>query len=191
VSFSANHFLLRCGLGLWLLLTPLLGGLLVMLHDTTLPIGPVAPVQSSDHWTALHILATQCPCSERILKQLLKRGALTQIREKVALVDGSAEIAEKIRGRGFEVECLSPTELEKRYGQAAAPLLIVHNREGRAVYAGAYSVRPQLPSQDLQIFRQLQSGVSVAAMPPQGCAVSSSIQQRIDPLGLKYGQWRK
>jgi len=182
--------ILRSALAMWVGVSLVLGALLILLHDGPLPVGAVDPEKPSGRWSVLHILAMQCPCSDNILPHLLDRQALADVTETIVLVDGNEGLAQRFRRRGYRVECLLSRELEERYGQAAAPLLIVRDPRGNAAYAGAYSARPQQPPQDLEIIRQLRAGKTVRGLAVSGCAVSRALQRRVDPLKLKYGNWR-
>lgn len=183
-------YLQRLGLALWAVLTPLLGGTLLMLHESPLPVRTPLQGTPAPRWSVLHLLAARCPCSARVLISLLNRGARPDVAEKIVLVEGTLEQARAIAERGFAVDCPGSEELEPRYGQSGAPLLVVHDLQGRAVYAGAYSPRPEWPSQDGEILNRLLAGQAVNPLRPQGCAVSRSLQKRLDPLGLKYGNGR-
>jgi hypothetical protein len=47
-----------------------------------------------------------------------------------------------------------------------------------------------MPPADLAILADAQAGEALASMPILGCAVSRDLQDRLDPLGIKYSLWR-
>lgn len=137
---------------------------------------------------SLHVLDLRCPCSMRIVQSLICRKALSNEFEKVLLVDNRDEIAEKLRLAGFQVEELSRDEIFRNYGFESAPMLVVTDSDSRIAYAGGYTSRKQgLDIDDVEIIRSIRSGVPLENKPVFGCAVSRELQQKLDPLGIKYG----
>lgn len=178
-------------LGLWILLSLVLGGALAFAHDVRLPVllAPSGPAQGV--WTAQHLLATRCRCSRSILEHLRRRGALPQWSETITLVEqGTSEPLRVLQEGGFQVTQISAAELEEMCGQAAVPLLIVRDPQGETRYTGAYAASTEAPAQDLAIFAQLRSGQAVPLLSISGCAVGRNLQRQIDPLGLKTGDWK-
>ena len=81
---------------------------------------------------------------------------------------------------------IEPPELAARYGLEAAPVFVVADPEGELRYVGGYTTRKQgLDNRDLAIITELRAGHDQRELPLFGCAVSRSLQQLLDPLGLR------
>ena len=153
---------------------------------------------TADRWIVLHVLYEDCRCSARVLDHLLSRRAEPGETERIVLVstrwgaEPSEERAEdgalaaRIEAAGFELERTSPEALESRYGIQAAPLLVVSDPTGRVRYVGGYTDRKQsVAIRDREILHDLRQGGSVEALPVFGCAVSKTLGESVDPLGLR------
>lgn len=137
-------------------------------------------------WRALHVLYTRCRCSQRILSGLFARRPLPQVSERIVLVGEHAEYERAARRAGFEVDVLTPEQLVARYGAHAAPLFVVADPDDRLRYVGGYTERKQgLATRDVAILTALTAGSDAAELPLFGCAVSSSLRNLLDPLGLR------
>ncbi|MEL6107866.1 MAG: hypothetical protein AAFU85_17715 [Planctomycetota bacterium] len=138
---------------------------------------------------AHHFLYGECPCSRRVLDQLLERHALSGVDETIVLVDGPAALVTEASNLGYRVDLVAAAELEHRYGVVSSPLLVVTDASERLLYSGGYTDRKQgFAIRDTEILRKLRSGEHVSPLPVFGCATSRELQARIDPLGLKYEQ---
>ncbi|WP_224246134.1 hypothetical protein [Hyalangium gracile] len=134
----------------------------------------------------LHVLASGCRCSQRVLEHLLLRGPQPSYAEKVLLIGRDEGIGERLTARGFGFESISSEELKARYAIEGAPLMLVLGDEGRLEYSGGYSRRRQGTLEDVAILRAVESGGRPGALPLYGCALSRELQREVDPLGLKY-----
>jgi hypothetical protein len=194
-------------LGTWGVGLVVVGAFLMAGHLVALPSPAIAgdrlratllarPQADQGHWSATHVLYEGCGCSNRVLSRLVGRGARHDLVETVAYVHdggGPAAVAAlqatqaRIQNAGFHFEALTPLELERRYQVESAPLLLVADAQGRAHYIGGYTDRSGGKQiNDVEIIGKLLGGERVAVLPVFGCAVSSRVQQAIDPLGLKY-----
>jgi hypothetical protein len=153
------------------------------------------PGVTQGRWSAHHVLYQSCGCSQRVLAHLLERQARPDLTETIVYVrDPGASNATELaalraqaRRAGFGFEPSTPAELEQRYAVESAPFLLVGDRSGEVRYAGGYTVRSGSNQiEDTDIIDKLEAGRAMAALPVFGCAVSSRVQQAIDPLGLKY-----
>lgn len=154
----------------------------VKLSDTT--YGGATP-----HWLALHVLYADCPCSIRIMKQVVQREPNEGIRERVVLIGENDELAQSARAKGYEVDCVTPAQLMEQYGLESAPMLVVLDPDRRPQYAGGYTSRKQGPDiQDTAIIEALLAGQNVESLPVYGCAVSNGLKSIVDPLGMKYAK---
>jgi hypothetical protein len=135
---------------------------------------------------AFHFLYGDCPCSRRILKHVLMRSPVAGISERIVFVGKDPEMeAEAIRC-GYEVDVVTPIELQAKYGIESVPLLVVTESTGKILYSGGYTSRKQsLDIHDKEIIEGIARGESMDDFPLYGCAVSKELKSIIDPLGLK------
>jgi hypothetical protein len=181
---------------LWIPTGILLSSLLLVQHLVTLPKPKIdAPLRQSldstlplhrGAWFVLHVLAENCQCSQDVLSHLLSRGPESFLSEKVLFIGKQEPTRSRLLERGFAFESITPEELQMRYRIEGAPVMLVVNRQGEVAYSGGYSATNRGALQDLAIFRALALGTKVKPLPLFGCAVSRELQQRLDPLGLKY-----
>lgn len=193
---------LRAGLGSGLLgawglgVSLVLAGLMVP-HWTPLPRPEAgqaslpALVREADgqRWTSYHVLFGECPCSRGVLEALINRGP-TQTpdqREVLLLVGEAPDLARRIADAGFGSRQLTQAELRTDYGAEAAPLLLIAAPDGRLAYSGGHTTRRRGAAlEDLRLLAELRADRPVRPLPVFGCGVSSELQSRLDPLGLKY-----
>ncbi|MEO1528899.1 MAG: hypothetical protein AAFX06_26055 [Planctomycetota bacterium] len=184
----------------WLAVTGVCVASLTAAHWITLPHPPVgdtlkavvAEDERHDQLRAFHFLYRDCPCSRRVLDDVLDRPSVEGVIERVVLISVSAhDDAETINfPEDFEVDRCTPPELLSRYGVESAPLLVVVRNDGEIVYSGGYTTRKQGPEiRDEEILTALARSESVESLPVYGCAVSEELQQLVDPLRLKYSAW--
>lgn len=142
-----------------------------------------------DRWLALHVLYSECPCSRRIFDHVLTSARPAGISERILLIGEDAEMAAQARAAGFPVEVLGQDALVARYHLTAAPALLIASPEDEIRYLGGYTLRKQGPEiQDVSLIERAQAaGRPLAALPLFGCAVSQSLQDALDPMGIKYG----
>lgn len=152
---------------------------------------------------ALHILLATCPCSQRILTHLLKRGRHPAIAERVVLVFDTPEIPQEflphhkaLLETGFLVEPLSEDALSRTYPVAATPLLVLASADGVLRYVGGYTRRKQSPLiEDGALLQMaffttgsLGPDPNEPPLPVFGCPASARLRATFDPLGLS--NWR-
>jgi hypothetical protein len=200
----------RFALGLWGVGILVVGASLMAGHLVSLPVPKVTdsrlrsslgpgPGVIQGRWSAHHVLYQSCGCSQRVLAHLLERRARPDLVETVVYVrdPSSSDVAErdavsaKVRVAGFGFESSTPAELESRYAVESAPFLLVGDGSGGVRYAGGYTERSGSKQiEDIAIIDGLKAGRKMGALPVFGCAVSSRVQEAIDPLGLKYKRAR-
>jgi len=191
--------LTRIALGLWATLLVAVGSSLTASHWSTLP-GPtaadpalVASVEANrlpseaGQWLALHVLYTECRCSQRIFEDMLASPRPDGVTERVLLIGEDPALAARLEDHGFSLESLTAEALGSRYAITAAPMLVLADPDGEIWYAGGYTDRKQGPViRDRAIIENALSGQRLSSMPLFGCAVSESLQELLDPFGLKY-----
>ena len=154
--------------------------------DTRLAAGVRVLAGDGDGWAMVHVLYTECRCSQRILDHLLASDRPAGVRETVLLVGDDTGVGAKLRARGFRIVAAAGEELATRYGIEGVPLLVVADPAGAVRYSGGYTQRKQGPDiQDLAILRELQADGAAAALPVFGCAISRRLQEIADPLAIK------
>ncbi len=185
VSVSAARWVV----GLWLGLIVVIGGSVTALHFFTLPRQVPTVWSDPGRWTAVHGLASKCPCSNRVIDHLLLRGPYPGVTERVALVDAKPEQFTALLERGFQVDRVTATELEQRYGLTGAPVLVIRRPDASLAYVGGHAATQAARPNDRPILASVVAGQTVAPYPLFGCAVGRSLQRDVDPLNLKYGDW--
>jgi hypothetical protein len=196
----------RLVLGVWAAGILAVGASLMAGHLVSLPVPratdsrlraslAAGPGVAKGRWSAHHVLYQSCGCSQRVLAHLLERRARPDLVETVVYVrdpgaadaTGLAALRAQVQRAGFGFEPSTPAELERRYAVESAPFLLVGGGAGEVLYAGGYTERSGSQQiQDTEIIDRLEAGHPRGALPVFGCAVSSRVQQAIDPLGLKY-----
>jgi hypothetical protein len=135
---------------------------------------------------AFHFLYGDCPCSRRILKHVLARSPVAGSSERIVFVGNDPEMEEEAIQCGYEVDVVTPIELQTKYGIESVPLLVVTESTGEILYSGGYTSRKQsLDIHDKEIIEGIARGESMDDFPLYGCAVSEELKSIIDPLGLK------
>jgi hypothetical protein len=137
-------------------------------------------------WSALHVLAEDCQCSQGVLAHLMLRGPTPGFFEKVLFIGTAEPTRTRLMARGFAFESITPENLQLRYGLEGAPMMVVATPSGDISYSGGYSSTRWGQAEDVAIEQALRQGREVKALPLFGCAVSQALQEQLDPLGLKY-----
>jgi hypothetical protein len=133
------------------------------------------------------VLYAECGCSRGVLEHVAQRAAPPGCDEIVLLVGQDPQAERLCAERGLRCVVLSAEQLAEQYGVEAAPLLLVTDPHGRTRYSGGYTgAKRSLAFQDLALLERLVAGESVAPLPVFGCGVSASLQDALDPFGLKY-----
>jgi hypothetical protein len=175
---------------LWITGIILVGGALTAVHELPLEVStPAREAPATPTWSMVHVLSTKCGCSKRILQHLVGRhvSADADVRERVVLIDATDEWRTQLEGAGFEVEAQDAAQLAQRIGVDAAPTLVVRRPDGSLAYSGAYAPKRGAPPRDLELLARARAGETLDGFPLFGCAVSRELQERSDPLRLKYG----
>ena len=137
------------------------------------------------HWLAVHVLYAGCRCSARVVDHLLQAQAIPDVREIVLWVGQDPDSRARLVAAGYRTLEVAPEELRDRYTIEAAPLLAVLDPSDHARYLGGYTSRKQGPDvQDRTILTALLAGKQPEENPVLGCAVSSGLQNSLNPVGL-------
>ena len=192
-------FLVRVGFAVWAGLLLVIVGTLMVGHWYTLPkpdkddvvlTGALADLrgpEAADSWMAVHVLYTECRCSQRIFDHLFSRELVPGIAERILLVGANSSIEAQAKKSGYGVTVLSPAELREQFALQSAPLLLVTDPKGSIVYSGGYTTRKQGPDiRDVSIITSLMQQQSADELPLYGCGTSTELQAVLDPLGIKY-----
>ncbi|MEL6111128.1 MAG: hypothetical protein AAFU85_34405 [Planctomycetota bacterium] len=139
---------------------------------------------------AFHFLYGDCPCSRRVLDEVIERQPVNGVIERIVVIGDQKTDVQMAEASGFEVDRCAPLEADAKYGVSAAPLLVVTLGDGTILYSGGYTSRKQGPdNQDVRILSSLSRGEEVENLPVYGCAVSEDLKQLVDPFRLKYSSW--
>jgi hypothetical protein len=198
VAWQLGRLGARLLLLVWAATMLLVGAILLASHWLALPAPAVddpllqrALAQLDDRgrgrWQLVHVLYSECRCSQRTLDYLASRPTPEGAVERLLLVGHDEERASKARSRGLWVEEISADELEQRFHIESVPLLVIVDPTGVLRYVGGYTLRQQgLDYQDLEILTQLRQNHATHSLPIYGCAVSRQLQSYLDPIGVKY-----
>jgi hypothetical protein len=184
---SLGSIAAKIGLVAWMSGVVVMGAALTALHEVPLPVPSVERAAPAAAFRIRHGLSAMCPCSQRVMKWLERRGAVAGVDEQVLILDGDEATAAPLRERGYQVSLVDDAGMAAA-GIHAAPSLVIFRPDGEVAYAGAYAPRPQMDPIDLVLLDRARKGEIVASMPLLGCAMSRSLQERLDPLHLKYGR---
>lgn len=142
--------------------------------------------ESLRQWNTLHVLYANCPCSMQVANEILSGPPEADVKETIVLVGNDADLEKRAQSLGFQFESLTQEGLKLKYGLEAAPCLLITTREYRPCYIGGYTSRKRGPDNQYKtIIRALKNGQVVDSYPIFGCAISKSLQQEFDPLGIK------
>jgi hypothetical protein len=139
-------------------------------------------------WTAIHVLYSECRCSQRIVDHLRASERPADLHELVMLVGDDREqaLASGLTARGFTVASLSPDQLASRFGIEGAPTFALVDPTRTVRYLGGYTLRQQGPDiRDRAIVRAIRAGDDVADLPVFGCAVSRRLRAFFDPFSVR------
>jgi hypothetical protein len=140
-----------------------------------------------DGWASIHVLYTECRCSQRIFEHLRTSERPQDLHEIVLLVGEDHDaIATRLGQRGFEVVSIAPEKLDARFGIEGAPAFVLVDPARNVRYSGGYTTRQQGPNiSDLAIVREIRQGDEVADLPVFGCAISQRLKAVFDPFATR------
>jgi hypothetical protein len=131
-------------------------------------------------WLAVHVLSSECACSQRVVAHLLATPRPAGWSEIVLWVGGNDPSSELTRR--FDVRRVTAADLAS-YEIEAAPLLVVVSPDGDVRYAGGYTDRKQGPVfHDLEILDAARRAVDLPALPLFGCATSERLRTALAKL---------
>ncbi len=192
-------FLVKLGLAAWAGLLLFVVGTLMVGHWYTLPkpdktdafltqaLAELRTSADDGAWMGVHVLYTECRCSQRVFDHLFSSARPDDVKEKVILVGKDDKIEARARKSGFDVVVVSPVQLKEQFSLESAPLLLVVEPSGAIAYSGGYTQRKQGPDiRDVAIITSLMQNHAPRELPLYGCGTSSELQKTLDPLGIKY-----
>src|SRR5262245_36677818 len=143
-------------------------------------------LRGSSGWAAVHVLAPDCRCSQRVLDHLVSSQRPASLHEAALVVGSDPDFQARLSSRGFAVVTVAPESLYERFGIESVPLFILVDPAGAVRYAGGYTLRQQGPDlEDVAIVRDIRAGIAKRELPVFGCAVSRRLKGYADPLGFK------
>ena len=186
---------LACFAG-WAIGTTLLIGSLMAPHWLPLPALNTLPGTATkiawdrtDCWHAIHVLATDCPCSRSVGDYLVRRGPVCGVDESILIIGpGADDLAGELRARKYLVRRTTSERVFEDLAVRGGPWLVLIDPKGQTRYSGGYASRrprPGVAYQDLDLLRRLQSGEEVAPYAAFGCAIDPALKRAMNPLGYK------
>ena len=176
--------------GVWFVATSALGAWMVAQHVVALPPAVFESQAPGFKPLAWHILGADCGCSKSVAHDLASRGPREGWAEKIYLVGNEPQLALTLRKAGFDVEIADPENLARSHGIQGAPWLALFSSNGKIAYSGGYATaRPGTPgstNNEEQLMEAVARGLVVESLPSYGCATSRALQDKLDPLRLKY-----
>ncbi len=151
-------------------------------------VSAIAGLRPEGHrgWHAVHVLYSECRCSENVVTHHVMRPRLEAVAETLLWVGRPTPSSVRAAERGQRVPVVDPDALERDYHVEAAPLLVAADDRDRIRYAGGYSERKQGPSiEDVSIVRELLAGGDPDSLPLFGCATARELARSLDPLSLR------
>lgn len=128
----------------------------------------------------MHVLYSECRCSQRITAHLLSTPRPAGWHEVVLWV--GSELPNPELERHFDVRRVQQAELS-RLGIDAAPLLVAIDSSNHIRYSGGYTNRKQgAVIADLTILESARRESRIAALPLFGCAVSERLKRYLGAL---------
>jgi hypothetical protein len=157
-------------------------------RDARLSAGLAQLLSDARGWAAIHVLYTECRCSQRIFAHLRTSRRPADLHELVLLVgdDRDRAIATPLAARGFELVSVAAETLAARFGIEGAPTFVLVDPARSVRYLGGYTRRQQGPDiRDLAIVRQVRQGDELPDLPVFGCAVSQRLKAVFDPFAIR------
>jgi len=192
------------GLAAWVVACVVVGAYLLASHLLTLPTPAAAdPVlhraiaarrhaDQRDRWLVLHVVFDDCKCSQRVLAHLLSTSRPGGVAERIVYVTEHPTEAETraataaIPAHGFELDVVTPDQLDADYHIEAAPLLVIVDPHDVVRYAGGYTPFKQADDvRDVAVITALLRGEAPESLPAFGCAVGRHLRSTLDPLGIR------
>lgn len=131
-------------------------------------------------WLAVHVLDSECKCSQRVAAHLVETARPPGVSEVVLWVGPlapPASLAEHFAVRRVTSEELAGFEIE------AAPLMIAVSPDDQIAYAGGYTDRKQGPViHDLEVLASVMASRTVPTLPLFGCATSARLRTALSTL---------
>lgn len=131
----------------------------------------------------LHVLSTECRCSERVAAHLTSSPRPSNVLETVLLVGDDRALERRLASRGFAVRHATPESLAATWHVQAVPLLVIGSATGDVRYVGGYTTTKQgLDVRDLKLIADSEHG-HPEPLPLFGCAVAEGLKRKLDPTG--------
>lgn len=131
----------------------------------------------------LHVLSTECRCSERVAAHLTGTTRPADVVETVLLVGEDPALERRLVSRGLAVRHATAESLATEWHIQAVPLLVVGSPAGEIHYVGGYTTTKQAYEiHDLQLILAARHG-RPDPLPIVGCAVAEGLKRKLDPTG--------
>lgn len=186
-------------LALWSLLCAAVLGALSIGHLVAFPEPEERAVQGlltalealrddEDARFAVHVIASDCSCTESLFRHLLAHGPAAGADELILFVGPERGKRVPSLEAGYRFVNIDSARLAEM-GLESAPVLALFDADARVQYLGGYYDHPSASRPlDLRLREALGRGEPVAPLPIYGCAVSERLREAFDPSGLLYGR---
>jgi hypothetical protein len=188
--------LVQVALAVWFVIMLGVGASLLARHAVALPRPTIDPAlvtamaslrtpDDAGRWMVVHVLYTECRCSQRIADHLLAAAPPSDLAEHVLLIGHQPELEARLIAHSYRVLSVTRAELEERFHVVAAPSFLVMAPDGSVRYAGGYTVSKQgADPRDRVVLADVRMGKQVDPLPVLGCAVSEQLQAELNPLRI-------
>jgi hypothetical protein len=177
-------------LAAWFTVMVIIGAGLLTKHVVAMPrpqaalLGPAMKSlrarAQNDHFLVVHVLYSDCRCSQRVADHLVTTQRPKDWSEIVLWVGDEAPPPGL--AQHFDLRRTTAVELAS-YGIEAAPSMIVADPDGIIRYSGGYTDRKQGPViEDLRILKAVRNHEDVSSLPLFGCAVSARLKSDLATL---------
>ena len=131
----------------------------------------------------LHVLSTDCRCSERVAAHLTGTTRPANVIETVLLIGTDPALEQRLASRGFAVRHVTAETLGTDWHIQAVPLLVVGSPDGELRYVGGYTTTKQAYEvHDLELIAAAEHG-HPDPLPLFGCAIAEGLKKKLDPTG--------
>ena len=139
----------------------------------------------------VHVIYAGCSCTARLFAHLVERKPFPGAAELILFVGDDNTKREAAERAGYSFRSVTSDELASEFGLEVAPVMLAFDTTGALRYVGGYFDKPAARSAlDGQIRQRILDGASPDPLPVFGCAVSTRLQRKVDPLGVVYSHKR-
>jgi hypothetical protein len=179
---SWRTWVIVTALGAWALATSIMCSSWMASHSVPLrgPAHAEVLAESTQGWSAYHILVTGCDCSLSVARHVAARVVTSGVSERIIIL-GSDDASLRRELATCTIPVISGSaakDLLSRAGVSAGPWLVVMDPSNQVVYSGGYRNGPILDDHDIEdtwILAQSRAGHAPKPFPAFGCAIRNRL----------------